>query len=90
MSTIYTLLSTDLINDTFDDINTNFANLNTDKAEDSAVVHDTGNETITGVKTFSSSPIVPTPTTATQAVNKEYADYTPDFYKYSIVTSVAS
>lgn len=57
MSTIYTLLSTDLINDTFDDINTNFANLNTDKAEDSAVVHDTGNETIAGVKTFS-SPLI--------------------------------
>ena len=33
MTTIYTLLSTDLINDTFDDINTNFSNLNTDKAD---------------------------------------------------------
>ena len=54
------------------------------------LVHDTWDEIIWGVKTFSSSPIVPTPTTATQAVNKEYADYTPDFYKYSIVTSVAS
>ena len=30
-------------------------------AFDSAVVHDTGNETIAGVKTFSSSPLVPTP-----------------------------
>lgn len=29
-------------------------------AADSAVVHDTGDETIAGVKTFSSSPIVPT------------------------------
>lgn len=29
------------------------------KADDTAVVHDTGNETIAGVKTFSSSPIVP-------------------------------
>ena len=34
----------------------------------------TGNQTIAGVKTFSSSPIVPTPTTGTQAVNKDYAD----------------
>ncbi|MCT7432490.1 hypothetical protein N5T66_04285 [Aliarcobacter cryaerophilus] len=33
-----------------------------------------GNQTIAGVKTFSSSPIVPTPTTGTQAVNKTYAD----------------
>lgn len=34
----------------------------------------TGNQTIAGVKTFSSSPIVPTPTTGTQAANKDYAD----------------
>ena len=42
--------------------------------QDSALVHKTGDETIAGVKTFSSSPIVPTPTTGTQAVNKDYAD----------------
>lgn len=34
-----------------------------------------GDETIDGIKTFSSSPIVPTPTTATQAANKDYVDY---------------
>ena len=34
----------------------------------------TGNQTIDGVKTFSSSPIVPTPITGTQAVNKDYVD----------------
>lgn len=34
----------------------------------------TENQIIDGVKTFSSSPIVPTPTTGTQAVNKEYVD----------------
>lgn len=34
----------------------------------------TENQTIEGVKTFRSSPIVPTPTTGTQAVNKDYAD----------------
>ena len=38
------------------------------------VVHKTGDETIPGVKTFSSSPIVPTPTANTQAANKAYAD----------------
>lgn len=41
---------------------------------DSSTVHNTGNETIAGIKTFSSSPIVPTPTTNTQAANKEYVD----------------
>lgn len=38
------------------------------------VVHKTGNETIAGVKTFTSSPIVPNPTTGTQAANKYYVD----------------
>lgn len=38
----------------------------------------TGNETIAGIKDFSSSPTVPTPTTGTQAANKTYVDaYTP-------------
>lgn len=32
------------------------------------------NQTIAGVKTFSSSPIVPTPTTNTQVANKAYVD----------------
>jgi len=53
------------------------ANLTTDiaaKADDSSVVHATGAETVAGVKTFSSSPIVPTPTTNTQAANKTYVD----------------
>jgi hypothetical protein len=44
------------------------------KADDSAVVHLTGNETVAGIKTFSSSPIVPTPTTDTQAATKKYVD----------------
>lgn len=33
-----------------------------------------GNQTVAGIKTFSSSPIVPDPTTALQVANKEYAD----------------
>lgn len=44
------------------------------KADDSAVVHNTGAETVAGIKTFSSSPIVPTPSTSTQAANKSYVD----------------
>lgn len=44
------------------------------KAEDSAVVHLTGAETVAGIKTFSASPIVPTPTTSFQAATKGYAD----------------
>lgn len=44
------------------------------KANDSAVVHDTGDETIAGIKTFTSSPVVPTPASANDAVNKDYVD----------------
>lgn len=38
------------------------------KADDSAVVHKTGDETVAGVKTFSSYPVVPTPLTADNSV----------------------
>jgi hypothetical protein len=44
------------------------------KADNTAVVHNSGDETVTGVKTFSSSPIVPLPTTNTQIANKTYVD----------------
>ncbi|HSX07470.1 MAG TPA: hypothetical protein VLG11_01100 [Candidatus Saccharimonadales bacterium] len=44
------------------------------KANDSAVVHNTGDENVAGIKTFASSPVVPTPTTSTQAANKTYVD----------------
>ena len=37
-------------------------------------VLNTGNETIAGVKTFSSSPVVPAPTTDLQAATKKYVD----------------
>ncbi len=43
-------------------------------ASDSAVVHNTGTETVDGIKTFSSSPIVPTPSSGTDAANKTYVD----------------
>ena len=45
---------------------------------DAMVVHKTGNETISGTKTFRSSPVVPNATTATQAVNKEQLDTKQD------------
>ncbi len=44
------------------------------KADDSATVHKTGNEAIGGIKTFSSSPSVPTPTSNADAARKDYVD----------------
>lgn len=52
-------------------------NLTTDlaaKADSTATVNLAGTQTVAGVKTFSASPIVPTPTTNTQAANKSYVD----------------
>lgn len=44
-------------------------------ALDAEVVKLTGDQTITGVKDFQTSPLVPTPTTAAQAAPKGYADF---------------
>jgi|GEM_PF-1183903 len=46
------------------------------KADDTAVVHNSGTETIAGTKTFSASPVVPVPTLGSQATNKTYVDST--------------
>lgn len=43
-------------------------------ANDGQVVHNTGNETIAGTKTFSSAVIVPTPTASNHAATKGYID----------------
>ena len=51
-------------------------------------VYTTGDQTISGVKTFSSSPIVPTPTTGTQAANKDYVDTKQD--KLELVTTTGT
>ncbi len=44
------------------------------KANDSAVVHLSGTETITGVKTFASAPSVPAPVNAGDVASKGYVD----------------
>jgi hypothetical protein len=44
------------------------------KANDASVVHTSGAETIAGTKTFSASPVVPTPSTGSDAANKTYVD----------------
>lgn len=46
------------------------------KANDNNVVHLSGNQTISGIKTYNSSPVVPTPLSNTQAANKAYVDST--------------
>jgi hypothetical protein len=52
----------------------NSAVTNAGAAADSAVVHNTGTETVAGTKAFSASPVVPTPTLGSQAANKTYVD----------------
>jgi hypothetical protein len=44
------------------------------KAADNNVIHNAGDETASGIKTFTASPIIPVPTTSNQAANKTYVD----------------
>jgi len=44
------------------------------KADDVDVVHSSGAESVSGTKTFTSSPLVPTPTSNFHASNKAYVD----------------
>jgi hypothetical protein len=48
--------------------------LDNTKAENSAVVHTTSDETVQGIKTFTHSPIIPAPSTANQAARKTDVD----------------
>ena len=57
-------------------------------ANDSAVVHKTGDETVVGVKTFTSNPIVPTPTAGNHAVSKDYVD--SEFARMQLTAEVAT
>lgn len=50
----------------------------------------TGDQTIAGIKTFSSSPIVPTPTTSTQAATKAYADLMVPLTQRAAASGVAT
>ena len=50
----------------------------TDAARRDEVVLMTGDQTVAGIKTFSSSPIVPTPTTDMQTATKKYIDDSKD------------
>ncbi|WNL34064.1 phage tail protein [Arcobacter cryaerophilus gv. pseudocryaerophilus] len=57
----------------------------TKKQFDDNAVKLSGNQTIAGTKTFSSSPIVPTPNANTHAVNKDYVDTKPSGFKNLII-----
>lgn len=52
---------------------------------DSTAVKLTGNQTLDDIKTYTSSPIVPTPTTYTQVANKQYVDDKYSGFKNLIV-----
>jgi hypothetical protein len=45
--------------------------LSADKANDTAVVHKSGDETVNGVKTFGSSPVIPVPSAASHPVRND-------------------
>ena len=57
-------------------------------AFDSSVVHNTGNESIAGVKTFTSSPSVPTPVVSDNSTNPATTAYINN--KFQVVNSLPS
>lgn len=57
-------------------------------AFDSTVVHNTGNESIAGVKTFTSSPSVPTPVVSDNSTNPATTAYINN--KFQVVNSLPS
>jgi hypothetical protein len=63
-------------------------------AGDALLLHKAGAENVTGVKTFTAAPIVPTPTGATQAANKGYVDARAlvdyDFAGFAAVTNTTT
>lgn len=61
-------------NSRLDTLSERVADLEAGGASDALVVHKAGGESVTGVKTFTVSPVVPTPTADTEAANKGYAD----------------
>ena len=65
-----------ITNQQVSDITANNAKLsaNSTNVSNAGALMKVGNATIDDVKTFTSSPIVPTPTTDTQASNKKYSD----------------
>jgi len=61
------------------------ASINANTSSITTKVGNTGNETIAGVKTFSSSPIVPDPSNSTDATNKQWVeDYVEVLGKESV------
>lgn len=58
----------------YEDADGNVIQITDAGALNSGAVLLSGNQTVAGIKTFSSSPIVPTPTTNMQAATKKYAD----------------
>ena len=70
----------ELINEELTILEGKVSALESGKADDSAVVKLTGAQTVQGVKTFTSSPIVPTPTANNEAATKKYVDdNTPEY-----------
>lgn len=59
-------------------------------ASDPTAVRTSGDQTLAGIKTFSSSPVVPTPTTGTQAANKTYVDTAVSAVTHTLTFSLSA
>ncbi len=76
---------------THEEIDTHIADT-TIHPEDSTLVHNTGDENVSGVKTFLSNPILPNdaPTIDRQAISKAYADALAQGFRFKSACDVAT
>lgn len=59
-------------------------------ATNTTVVHNSGDETITGIKTFTSAPLAPTPSTGSQVATKGYVDGVAGGGSQNVTTGTSS
>lgn len=58
------------------------------KADDSAVLHNTADEMVSGTKIFTTAPLLPSPTSDGSAANKSYVDSLPGHRALRITANV--
>lgn len=58
------------------------------KADDSAVIHNTADEMVSGTKIFTTAPLLPSPTSDGSAANKSYVDSLPGHRALRITANV--
>lgn len=60
------------------------------KADDTTVAHSSGDETISGIKIFTTAPLLPLPSSSGSAANKNYVDMLPGYSTLRVTADVTA